>query len=449
MTATTLQRLLKYPHTAVFDTAPGAELALRLRHAQGATWSVADEVLTVRAGSGAPQAYDLSAMTVGQLASELMADGFEVTSVSPAFVGLSALVLVEGQGDQGQSNGDHLQAFTSLLWALYTGYAGELRQAKYQVGQALRQMVITQAEGEWLDVWGTLYGDARRSGEADGSYAARIPQEAFRLRVNAYGIEKAILDATGYDVRIEEPWKLIFRLDSSQLSGDHRFYDGSSVGYHLIQPVARATIDWPAVLKLIERNKPAGVIVLHPMVWHGAVVDASVGRALRTGLTRFNSRLVPYEDRALLDFSAYGETSILNHSSRFPLREIKRLSYSRIGSQPWLGVSWGQESWASLNYVVTGGHSRDYRTFYLDLQYRSNSWLPTKTWGTADATWAGLNPVIFSNLTRSVDNGHLTQETSEDLFQEDGFLLLIDTRHVQSEDFGTIISEGGDPFGLE
>ena len=35
MIETTLQRLLKYPHAAVFDKDPLAELAIRVRHDDG------------------------------------------------------------------------------------------------------------------------------------------------------------------------------------------------------------------------------------------------------------------------------------------------------------------------------------------------------------------------------------------------------------------------------
>lgn len=259
---TTLQRLLASTHSAVFDKDPDAELALRVRHASGSVWSVADEVLTVRAGTNAPKTYNLSQYTVGQLATALVADGFDVPMVSPAWVSRSALALVEGGGDQNTSNGDHVSAFTSLLWAVMSGYGGAVRAANVQVGQALRQMIMTQAEGEWLDVWGTLYGVGRKQAELDAAYQIRMAREVFRRRVNARAIELAIRDETGWDVRIDEPWRELFRLDESTLSGGFKFYDGDHVGYHLIRPEALDNVDWDVVLPIIERNKPAGVLVV-------------------------------------------------------------------------------------------------------------------------------------------------------------------------------------------
>lgn len=260
---TMLKRLLGSLHTAVFDISPDSGLAFFIRHPAGVTWSVADETLTATVNSQS-KTYQLNTMTVGQLAGQMALDGFEVSGLSPEFSGLSASVLVEGRGNTLNSNGDRLYAFRDLLRSILGGYARELRTAKAQIGEALKQMVITQAEGEWLDLWGALYNTPRPQGMVDTSYQPLIPQEAFRLRVNGYAIEKAILDLTGQRVHIEEPWEGMFRLDESTLSGTHRFYDGSSVGYHLIRPVADQAINWDGVLDIIERNKAAGVIVLPP-----------------------------------------------------------------------------------------------------------------------------------------------------------------------------------------
>lgn len=265
MTRTTLQRLLRYPHSAVFDTSPQAELAFRLRHPDGATWSIAERVFTASAGA-IQVTYDLRSLTVGALVTQLSAAGFTVEAASPRFTGLSAVVLVEGSGDQGQSNGDHIMGFTSLLWVLLSGYTDEVIEAREQVRQALLQMVIGTSEGEWLDLWGTLYGVPRHPGETDASLRVRIPDEAFRIRVNGLAIEKTIKSLTGRDVEIREPWKLMFRLDKSALSGADHLHDADFYTPHIIQPVAREAFDWAEVLKIIHRNRAAGVLVRSPLV---------------------------------------------------------------------------------------------------------------------------------------------------------------------------------------
>ena len=272
---TMLQRLLKHPHRAVFDTSPRAVQAFRLSHPDGAAWAIADEVMTITAG-GETYTYQLAELTFGHLVAALQADGFTVTGISPEFSGLLASVLVEGSGDQAQSNGNQVTGFTNLLWSLLGGYARELRAARDQIPEALKQMVIHTAEGEWLDLWGALYNLLRADGQSDADYAEAIPREAFRERVNARAIEKAILELTGKYVRIEEPWEDMFRLDESKMSGRSRFYDGRTVGYHLIRPVSLSAIDWTDVLPIIERNRAEGVVVLPPEVRLAALVDGEI-----------------------------------------------------------------------------------------------------------------------------------------------------------------------------
>lgn len=265
MTKTTLERLMEYPHSAVFDKDPEASLAFRLRHQDVSSWSVAEGILTVTADEQAFE-FDLSQYTIGSLTNALVDAGFEIPYIASKHSRLGALALIEGSGTEAQSNGDHLYVFESPLWAILSGYTGELREAAYQAEQALRQMVIWQSDGEWLELWGSLYATGRLDGETDGEFAPRIPKEAFRLRVNGLAIEEAIKDITGKDVEIREPWRYVFRLSESQLSGTHRFPDENYYGYFLIHPISRVPIDWDDVLGVIHRNRAAGIEVYAPMV---------------------------------------------------------------------------------------------------------------------------------------------------------------------------------------
>jgi hypothetical protein len=64
---TMLQRLLKYPHRAMFDTSPGAVQAFRLSHPDGAVWAIADEVMTVAAGHGQHWSENCGLLAVAEL----------------------------------------------------------------------------------------------------------------------------------------------------------------------------------------------------------------------------------------------------------------------------------------------------------------------------------------------------------------------------------------------
>lgn len=300
----TLKRLLGSLHDAVFDTSPDKGVAFFVRHPDGVSWQIAEEKLTATV-NGYSKTYDLSQFTVGQLAGQMTIDGFQVANVQPDFAGLSASVLLEGSGNTRDSNGDRLYGFRDLLHALFGGYARELRAAKGQLGEALRQMVITQAENEWLDLWGALYNTPRPAGMTDAAYQPLIPAEAFRLRVNGYAIEKAIFDITGQVVHIEEPWNDMFRLDSSRLSSLHKFYDGNSIGPHLIRPVADEAIDWTGILDIINRNKAGGVIVLPPEERNRTWIKDPLAGIIWRQRTDIWSRLIRYTELPRLSTNLY------------------------------------------------------------------------------------------------------------------------------------------------
>lgn len=399
MTQTTIQKLLKYPHAAVFDKDPVRDLAFRLRHPSRASWRVADGVLTAYIANVEAGTFALKDFTVAQLSTALHGAGFEILDLNSSVSGMSALVLVEASGDEYESNGDRLFAFTSLLWVLLSGYSVELREQSRQIGQALRQMIITQAEGEWLRVWGTLFGVGDEIGESDADYAARIPREAFRERVNAYAIEKAIRDLTGFDVRIEEPWRNIFRLDESLLSGPHRFYDGERTGYHLIQPVSRQTVDWSVVLPIVERNKAGGVIVIGPQIWRGSAISVDPP-ILQVCATSRRSVLDRYDDRALLDYGPMEDVSILNNPSRHRREVLEPGSHIIVPPMTWEGISWPADATWTAQYYVSFKHSRDYRIYYSTWSYGMN-WTSLRTWTSIGSSWADAGPLVTGAHTRS------------------------------------------------
>lgn len=372
---TILERLVAHPHAAVFDKSPGSVLAFRLQHPDKAAWSIADAVLTARAGAST-STYQLGDLTVGGVAAALASNGFAVIGLSSELAPLSALVLVEGEGSELVSNGDHLQAYTSLLWVLMGSYAGELRLAGRQVIEALRQMVITQAEGEWLDLWGRLYNEARRQADTDATYAARIPREAFRLRESPIAIEEAVKDATGKVIRIEEPWNDIFRLDESLLSGPAKLQDGSRTGYFLLQPTSATPIDWSDVLPVIHRNRAAGIMVLPPFARNRTETAANIDGTVHFGISRVHARQQPYEDRALLDYSNIEDIPILNHSARHR-KEVRHVSES--SALGWMESTWPTEQWSDSPYKVESYYFRSYRLYTIEVNYTDQYW-PEQRW---------------------------------------------------------------------
>ena len=186
----------------VFNKGPDQSLALRLQYdGTSMQWAVADGYLTtvVVGGSGAALKVPLAQFSVSSLASYLGSqDGYSVPYVTTGSVASkSALVLIDGTGNPAQSNGDHLYAFQSALWAYMNGQATELTAANASIGEALLQMAANSASDVWVDEHGGYYGVLRKSGEADAAYAARIVAEIGRARGNGVAIGEAVKIAAG------------------------------------------------------------------------------------------------------------------------------------------------------------------------------------------------------------------------------------------------------------
>lgn len=295
-------RLLESLPRSMFDRSPDSALALRVRNPAGLSWSVSDGLLRVVAGGAEPREYQLDNRSVAELADALRLDGHDVVFESSELGGRSALALLAASGDQDGTNGDHLLASTSPLWAILGAYGWELEAASDQILQVLQQLVMGTADPEWLDVWTEQYGLSRLKRRAnslfmddevsyDGTmfydgvlygpapvYYADIVSEVLRLRSTPLAIEQAVLDVANEDVTIDEPWKRLFIVGESVLSGDHLIHDGEFFTYHVIQPVLGEGTDFAAIMPVVARNKAGGVLVADPRYYFPPfVVDAIDG----------------------------------------------------------------------------------------------------------------------------------------------------------------------------
>lgn len=189
------QRLFSYLNR-VFDKDPLQFMALRLRYNGGLVWSVADGVLTTRVtgGSGVNLSIALSGYTLAQLVAFLAAQpGYSVAYADTTpLINLSSLTLIDGSGDIGQNNGDHLNGYTSVLWSYIESASSELETAQGQIGQMLAQMSTNTAAAEWLDELGGYYGVPRLQGELDAQYGPRIIATVLRPLGNNVAIESAL-----------------------------------------------------------------------------------------------------------------------------------------------------------------------------------------------------------------------------------------------------------------
>lgn len=376
-----ITKLISYLHGAVFDKDPEAAVVFHLNHPDGLTWSVRQEVLTVSLPI-ISFTYDLSMYSVGQLVAALQSDGIQVERESSYFFGRSARVILDGGGDARKAGSDALVGFRSPLWATFAAFAAELRLAKLQVSEALRQMVITQAEGEWLDLWGSLYDVQRNPAESDADYQTRIPEEAFRLRVNKFAIEKAILDLTGNRIHLREAWSRMFRLDYSQLSGTHRLVSGEEWRYGYIQPVAKGLFDWGDALAIIERNKAAGVIVFQPVAEIDWFVNAQIDGTVSYGSRSTFGAWARPEFDFRLDYLKLSLTAPHRNWTAAHISTMGIININKTGSWQAVGGTWSKNPWGHwTKYVTVNGTTAFSRV-------TTTEWVSRRTWnGGSWRTW--------------------------------------------------------------
>lgn len=270
------------------DAAPF--LALRIRYDGGLVWKVEDRVLTltVTGGPGTSQVINLPGLTIARLVQTVAAlPGYTTPYVTtPDLAGLAASVLLDGTGDQDQSNGDHLNGYTSLTWAYLDAMAVELTEAARQIDQMLLQMSPGTAEAQWLDLWGNYFGIPRMTGEADRPYGTRMIVEVLRPRGNNVALEVVISEALGQPAEVTDVVNAIgftqFYDGSRTFGGTSRF-DGGYVGqiryglfdvryaYDLLSgysPDGYAEV----LRKLIDRSRDAGTH-LRALVLTGTVIS--------------------------------------------------------------------------------------------------------------------------------------------------------------------------------
>lgn len=191
---TLADKLLGYLHSA-FDKSLQTRVALRITYDGGMVWTVANGMLAtvVTGGSGAPLSIDLSTVTLAQLAAYVTAQpGYGIAFQDAALAGFSALALLEGTADIATTDGDALYIPQSLTYILLRAYADELDTAADAIPQAIAQLAVTTAEGDWLDEIGSYYGVARNPSESDTDYGNRLLATVRQPKGNNIAIEESI-----------------------------------------------------------------------------------------------------------------------------------------------------------------------------------------------------------------------------------------------------------------
>lgn len=257
------EKLASHLYRNALQVAPGAITLARLSHPLGATWDIGPGLIMTTYGDQT-RTFTTDG-TFGDLLNDLGSVGFEAVEVDSAFLSVPAAALLHGFGSTSSSDENRLQLFSSTLWTLLDAYGLEVDEAEKNLVEALDQLYLDTADAEILDVWGGYFGVAREAHELDPDYYAHIVRETFRPRVNRYAIEAAIRDDTGLLVSLVEPHRKILRLSVSPLSGDHHLQDGTFYTWNVFQPIYHSAMTLEQrerVLAIIERNRPAGCLIV-------------------------------------------------------------------------------------------------------------------------------------------------------------------------------------------
>lgn len=251
----------------VFDKAPYESLALRIEAPEGLKWRIADGWLHVWRPGSPDLALPLEGRRIIDIRDQLQSLGVLVSyyAEDPAILTLGAEALIPGQGDQAESNGDHIYAHTSPLWA-WTGAVGRwLDEARRDIPEALKQMVVPTSEAEWSDYWGSFFNVRRRPGEADSHLNMRTAYEWRRPRSNRFAIQNNIKVLHGRDVTVREPWRQMFTLNESALSDDFHLPNATEFCYHWAQLRSKKFEEWAPLMVEAEADRPAGTLFLAPV----------------------------------------------------------------------------------------------------------------------------------------------------------------------------------------
>ena len=190
------QKVISYFHR-VFDKDTHNQLAFRIQYnGSGLTWSVLNGVMSLVAvgGTGTSQSFNIANFKIGDLANFIASlPGYSIPyRDTSAYSLLSALALIDQNGDVNVSNGDHVYGYTNPLWAWLDSNSSELGTAKTQISNALLQMNTGSAQDEWLDYHGGFYKEPRLQDEQDHNYSPRIIAGVIQPRGNNVAIATAI-----------------------------------------------------------------------------------------------------------------------------------------------------------------------------------------------------------------------------------------------------------------
>jgi len=348
------------PRTFEIQPAPESALVVQYHAACTLTINAHDQLLISL--SAINVTIDLADHTLETLSNTLAELGFSVIQQNAAFLAYDARILIAQDGQY--AGGDHiaLQAFTNPLWSIIKPLAAALEEADGHRLAFLTQLNLPDAAAFWADTWGDYFGVPRRINEVDAHYTQRIIAEVFKARNTTIAIEQGIRESLDVQITIIEPWRRMFKLSGSRLSGRDAL-PGSYYQYHILHPISDDDVDWPIALAEIDRLRPAGSVIVFPRNEHSGI-DFTVPDQLavigdhghlhsaavfmRGGILSSTLILSNNENAAI---SLAGEYSRM-HS-------VALVCFVPDGDPTWGVSAWDTRTWYSASQFVSGELTAD------------------------------------------------------------------------------------------
>jgi len=194
-----------------------------------------------------------------------------------------------------------------VLQDFFAPIAQELTQAQSDIASALDQMLLTTADGEWLDEWGGYFGIPRLASEPDGAYGPRIISELVHPKGNNIALQNAIslyvngLQVTVTDAPMDTVTTTLYRDGATFFDGKkdrvpstRNFYGQFDVntGYDLTSGESLNDLG-NRIKSVIERLRDAGT-KLRTLSFTGSLSDASTSGA--DGILSYQLEHAPLQD---------------------------------------------------------------------------------------------------------------------------------------------------------
>lgn len=103
---------------------------------------------------------------------------------------------------------------SALLDACLGAIAERFERLGVDIPHAATQLLIPQSSEDWADLWGDVFGIARRPDEADGHYSPRIVEETIRQRPQPHALIDIVQQALGITIVIRNMWQSILLMNA-------------------------------------------------------------------------------------------------------------------------------------------------------------------------------------------------------------------------------------------